>query len=324
MPRRTLRSVRRPRAAAPASGLSALLPVRRQSRGRERSRAGRVHSCVPRAAHLQRQFRLQHVALPGFCQSVFEPRRFTRAPFRRARSRRSSGPARGTRGNVAPPRGAGGRGACRHRPAAQEATGRANPARVPRAPARGDCGDRRQLGGGGEGQFFSRARQSQEASSSPVMKHLSRAELVDFIEASPRMPAGRTRHVSTCDECRAEADALRSMRALAATDEIPEPSPLFWDHFSARVADAVREETPGEDATAWMRWPRAPLATWAAAATMAVLVMMTVVWRTTLHAPAPSMGPAMAGAAAGNGTVPLAAAAAGGEGDVDADEAWAV
>jgi len=156
------------------------------------------------------------------------------------------------------------------------------------------------------------------------MKHLSRAELVDFIEASPRMPAGRTRHVSTCDECRAEADALRSMRALAATDEIPEPSPLFWDHFSARVADAVREETPGEDATAWMRWPRAPLATWAAAATMAVLVMMTVVWRTTLHAPAPSMGPAMAGAAAGNGTVPLAAAAAGGEGDVDADEAWAV
>jgi hypothetical protein len=158
------------------------------------------------------------------------------------------------------------------------------------------------------------------------MKHLSRAELVDFIEASPRMPAGRARHVSTCDECRAKADALRSMRALAATDEIPEPSPLFWDHFSARVADAVREETPGEDAAAGMRWPRAPLVTWAAAATMAVLVMMTVVWRTTLHAPAPAMGPATAGtAAAGKGTVATGAEVpASEESDIDADEAWAV
>jgi hypothetical protein len=158
------------------------------------------------------------------------------------------------------------------------------------------------------------------------MKHLSRAELVDFIEASP-LPAGRVRHLSACNECRAEADALGSMRALAATDEVPEPSPLFWDHFSSRVADAVRVEAPGRnsDAPAWMRWHRAPFATWAAAATMAVLVMMTVVWRTTLHAPSPPMGPATAGTAAGTGTVAPGAVAAGGdESDVDADEAWAV
>jgi len=159
------------------------------------------------------------------------------------------------------------------------------------------------------------------------MKHLSRAEIVDFIEASPLLPAGRARHVSTCNECRAEADALGSMRALATTDEVPEPSPLFWDHFSARVADAIRDEAPGRhaDAPAGMRWLRAPFATWAAAATMAVLVMMTVVWRTTLHAPAPAMGPAMAGTAAGKGTVaPVTDAAASDESDVDADEAWAV
>ena len=156
------------------------------------------------------------------------------------------------------------------------------------------------------------------------MKHLSRAELVDFIEDSSLMPAGRARHVATCDECRAEADLLRSMRALATTDEVPEPSPLFWDHFSARVADAVREEVPSEDAPAGMRWRRAPFATWAAAATMALLVMMTVVWRTTLHAPAPAVGPAMAGTAAGTGTVAPVTAAASDEGDVDADEAWAV
>jgi hypothetical protein len=157
------------------------------------------------------------------------------------------------------------------------------------------------------------------------MKHLNRAELVDFIEASPLLAAGRARHVSVCNQCRAEADALRSMRALAKTDEVPEPSPLFWDHFSARVADAVREEEPGQDrrAAAAMRWRRWPLATWTAAATMAVLVMMTVVWRTTLHAPAPAMGLAMSGAAA-TATIAPDAATAGDDNDVEADEAWAV
>jgi len=157
------------------------------------------------------------------------------------------------------------------------------------------------------------------------MKHLSRAELVDFIEGPSLVPAGRALHVSTCDKCRTQADALRSMRTLATTDEVPEPSPLFWDHFAARVADAVREEASGEDAPAGMRWRRAPLATWAAAATMAVLVMMTVVWRTTLHAPAPARGPSVAETTAGKDTVAHTAVAAGSdESDVDADEAWAV
>jgi hypothetical protein len=158
------------------------------------------------------------------------------------------------------------------------------------------------------------------------MKHLNRAELVDFIEASPLLPAGRARHVSVCNHCRAETDALRSMRALATTDEVPEPSPLFWDHFSARVADAVREEEPGRDrpAAAGMHWRRAPLATWAAVATMAVLVMMTVVWRTTLHAPAPAMGAAMSGGTAVTATIAPDAATAGDDSDVEADEAWAV
>jgi hypothetical protein len=158
------------------------------------------------------------------------------------------------------------------------------------------------------------------------MKHLNRAELIDFIETSPLLPAERARHVSTCKQCHAEADALRSTRALATTDEVPEPSPLFWDHFSARVADAVRDEEPGRnwDGADARGWRRSPVATWAAVATMAVLVMMTVVWRTTLHAPAPAMGPAMAGSAAGKGTVAPAADAGSNESDVDADEAWAV
>jgi len=159
------------------------------------------------------------------------------------------------------------------------------------------------------------------------MKHLSRAELVDFIEASPHMPAARARHASTCSECRAEADALRSILALATTDDVPEPSPLFWDHFPARVADAVRDEVPGRssDAPAGMRWLRAPVMTWAVAATMSLLVIITVVWRTTLHAPAPVMVPATGATAAANATgAPVAGTAGSDESDVDTDEAWAV
>jgi hypothetical protein len=161
------------------------------------------------------------------------------------------------------------------------------------------------------------------------MSHLSRTELVDFIEASPQMPAERAHHASTCNECRAEADALRSIRALAITDEVPEPSPLFWDHFPARVAAAIGEEPPGRsrgaDAPAGIRWLRAPLMTWAAAATMAVLMIITVVWRTTLHAPAPVRGPEVATTSTGSGTAaPSAVTPVSDDTDVDADEAWAV
>ena len=154
------------------------------------------------------------------------------------------------------------------------------------------------------------------------MTHLSRSELVDLIESSPAMPAGRVRHVEACETCRAEAEALRAVMTLAQSDEGAEPSPLFWDHFAARVADAVRNEAPAASAQAGLAWLRTPLATWAAASTVAVLILMTVAWRTTLHAPAPA-DPAQASTArpgATSASTPLAS----GNDDVDADEAWAV
>jgi hypothetical protein len=52
--------------------------------------------------------------------------------------------------------------------------------------------------------------------------------------------------------------ALAELRATMAgvSDVVPEPSPLFWDHLSARVRDAVAEEgRPGR--LAWLdRWLR--------------------------------------------------------------------
>lgn len=153
------------------------------------------------------------------------------------------------------------------------------------------------------------------------MTHLNRTEFVDLIESSA-LPAERVRHLESCDRCRTEAEALRNARLTALENGGPEPSPLFWTHFAARVSEAVRNE-PAPVAPA--RWLRTPMTTWATAATVAALVVATTVWRTTLHAPSPM--PPISQQAAAPATVPAASPATA-DGvvpdDVDTDEAWAV
>lgn len=64
------------------------------------------------------------------------------------------------------------------------------------------------------------------------------------------------------------------MMSAASTVEVPEPSPLFWDHVSARVRDAVAAEEPHASIGAWWRvstWPR--LALPAAGGVIAALVL---------------------------------------------------
>lgn len=146
-----------------------------------------------------------------------------------------------------------------------------------------------------------------------MMKHLSRAEFVDLIESSPSLPAERAQHIETCAQCREDADVLRAMHSLAAADDIPEPSPLFWDHFSGRVAEELRREPLPTPPT---RWIPVPFATWAAAGTIVVLLISTVVWRTTLHAPAPHV-PTQVSASPDFVTMEPVD-------DLDNDEAWAV
>jgi len=143
--------------------------------------------------------------------------------------------------------------------------------------------------------------------------HLSRGEFVDLIESSTALPAERAHHVEQCERCRQEAATLRAMRSMVSDDETQEPSPLFWDHFSARVAEQLRREPVP---TAERPWRPLPLVTWAAAATVVLLLISTFVWRTTLHAPAPH--PPIE--ASGPTALPTVETAD----DMDNDEAWAV
>lgn len=71
------------------------------------------------------------------------------------------------------------------------------------------------------------------------MRHLTEGELLDLAEGA--QPARSAGHLASCEACRRQLADLRTAMAAAAVD-VPEPSPLFWDHLSARVREAVEAE----------------------------------------------------------------------------------
>ena len=145
-----------------------------------------------------------------------------------------------------------GAGARRDRAAAEEAARDADPARLPRAAARADRRDPRQLGRRGEGELLPRAGQSEEAAAD--MSHLSPTEFVDARRRHARAGARgarRARAPRAGDRRRRSRDA----RATRRTSTVPEPSPLFWDHFGAR-ARRHRPPTRGRRPGWRVRGPR--------------------------------------------------------------------
>jgi hypothetical protein len=70
------------------------------------------------------------------------------------------------------------------------------------------------------------------------MKHFSNDQVLAAVEGRGEQPA----HLADCPACRTRVEELRQVLALAAADDVPEPSPLFWNHFSQRVRDAVAAE----------------------------------------------------------------------------------
>jgi hypothetical protein len=77
--------------------------------------------------------------------------------------------------------------------------------------------------------------------------HLTSEELVDIAEGS-RSEASAP-HLAGCGPCRAQLTDLRAMMSVARDVDVPEPSPLFWDHLSSRVSAAVAAEAAGTQLT---------------------------------------------------------------------------
>jgi hypothetical protein len=117
--------------------------------------------------------------------------------------------------------------------------------------------------------------------------HLRPDQLVDLAEgvrAESSVP-----HLAACQECRHQLADLKAMMSAAANVDMPEPSPLFWDHFSARVRGAVAAE--GVPRRSLWDWPRLMMPV--AAAAIAGIILMIVLNTSRVSTP-------------GTGTAPIA------------------
>lgn len=85
------------------------------------------------------------------------------------------------------------------------------------------------------------------------MSHLTPDELVDAVDG--RLTPARQPHLAECEECQRELAGLSSVLNDARQSSIPEPSPLFWQHFSERVRTAIDRDTDsGSNWASWLRW----------------------------------------------------------------------
>ena len=101
--------------------------------------------------------------------------------------------------------------------------------------------------------------------------HLTSEELLDLAEGTRSESSAP--HLAKCDTCRHQLNELRDVMATLQVD-VPEPSPLFWDHFSARVSEAVASDA--KSVRSWFgigRW------SWGVAVVMTAVVLAIAVSR---------------------------------------------
>jgi hypothetical protein len=125
------------------------------------------------------------------------------------------------------------------------------------------------------------------------MSHLSPAEFIDL--ADGRLASDRTAHAAACAACRAQADEVRdALQYVETAGDVPEPSPLFWDHLSARVREAV-SATPARTLFGFDIGGLRPAITSLAALVLVVsAVFLAREWRTERASPAVTPAPVTA------------------------------
>lgn len=127
--------------------------------------------------------------------------------------------------------------------------------------------------------------------------HLTPEELIDLAEgsrSSSSMP-----HLAECAQCREQLDELRETMTTIAVD-VPEPSPLFWDHLSAQVREAVAADAaPRRE---WFGMARRHWGLIAAASAAVVAIAVGITTRTP--APVPATTVIVERPAAGVGSAP--------------------
>ena len=144
------------------------------------------------------------------------------------------------------------------------------------------------------------------------MTHLTDEQIADA--ATGGLAASQAAHLSVCAACAAKVRELEAVVREVAAVDVPEPSPLFWQHFTRNVKDGIDE--PQTIRAGWrLPW----VAAWATA-TVVVISLITLLVLRPAEIPhqvvdgQPRVEEAPAGFPAA-GTEAL---------DIDDDEAWAV
>jgi anti-sigma-K factor RskA len=113
--------------------------------------------------------------------------------------------------------------------------------------------------------------------------HLNPDELVDLAEgarAESSLP-----HLAACADCRRQLADMRAMMTAAIAADVPEPSPLFWEHLSARVSEAVVAD--GHPSHRWFQFAAWRRALMPASAVAAALVVVFALFNARVRAPQP-------------------------------------
>jgi hypothetical protein len=123
------------------------------------------------------------------------------------------------------------------------------------------------------------------------MNHLSPDTLLDLAEGARNERAEA--HLAACETCRRDCHELGATLALAKIADVPEPSPLFWDHLSSRISEAVARE--GKPAPAgWLG--QIPWRLAGAAGTLVTVLAVALILRSTPPPPTTQSGAAAPGA----------------------------
>ncbi len=74
-----------------------------------------------------------------------------------------------------------------------------------------------------------------------MSRHLTPGELGDTLAAGSAPERVRA-HLSKCGDCAAQLASLARLVDELAAEDVPEPSPLYWEHASARIKARVTAE----------------------------------------------------------------------------------
>ena len=104
-----------------------------------------------------------------------------------------------------------------------------------------------------------------------MTRHLTPDQLIDLAEGA--RPESSAPHLESCEACRRQLADTRAMMSATSEVAVPEPSPLFWDHFSERVRRAVALEGAPRRASRWEQWSRPRVVLAVSAAALAAVVI---------------------------------------------------